>query len=57
MLFGFGKFIFKSSVKSRFDLGEAETYCYRWFKRKGYQVKILKKDSNMISLLISSEQK
>ena len=38
------------------DIGEAETTVMDGLLEKGYQVNILKKDSNMISLIISSDQ-
>ena len=39
------------------DRGEAQTTVMDGLKEKGYKVNILKKDSKMISLIISSEQK
>ena len=44
-------------LKVDLDIGEAETTVMEGLKEKGYQVNILKKDSKMISLKISSEQK
>ena len=37
------------------DIGEAETTVIEGLKEKGYKVNISKKDSKMISLIISSE--
>ncbi len=44
-------------LKVDLDIGEAETTVMDGLKEKGYQVNILKKDSKMVSLIISSEQK
>ena len=44
-------------LKVDLDLGESETTVVDGLKEKGYQVNISKKDSKMISLIISSEQK
>ena len=44
-------------LKVDLDLGESETTVMDGLKEKGYHVNILKKDSKMISLIISSEQK
>ena len=44
-------------LKVDLDIGEAETTVMEGLKEKGYQVKISEKDSKMISLIISSEQK
>ena len=44
-------------LKVDLDIGEAETTVMEGIKEKGYNVNILKKDSKMISLIISSEQK
>ena len=44
-------------LKVDLDTGEAETSVIDGLKEKGYKVKITKKDSKMISLIISSEQK
>ena len=44
-------------LKVDLDLGESETTVMDGLKDKGYQVYISKKDSKMISLIISSEQK
>ena len=44
-------------LKVDLDLGESETTVLDGLKEKGYQVNISKKDSKMISLIISSEQK
>ena len=43
-------------LKVDLDIGEAETSVIDGLKEKGYKVKITKKDSKMISLIISSEQ-
>ena len=42
-------------LKVDLDLGEAETTVIEGLKDKGYKVNISKKDSKMISLIISSE--
>ena len=44
-------------LKVDLDIGEAETTVMEGLKEKGYQVKVSEKDSKMISLIISSEQK
>ena len=44
-------------LKVDLDIGESETTVMDGLKEKGYQVNISKKDSKMISLIISSEQK
>ena len=44
-------------LKVDLDIGEAGTSVIDGLKEKGYEVDILKKDSKMISLIISSEQK
>ncbi len=44
-------------LKVDLDIGEAETSVIDGLKEKGYRVNILNKDRNMVSLLISSEQK
>jgi TusA-related sulfurtransferase len=44
-------------LKVDLDIGEAESTVLEGLIEKGYKVKILKKDSKMISLIISSEQK
>ena len=44
-------------LKVDLDIGESETTVIEGLKEKGYKLKILKKDSKMISLIISSEQK
>ena len=43
-------------LKVDLDIGEAETSVLEGLKEKGYKVNILKKDSKMISLIISSDQ-
>ena len=42
-------------LKVDLDTGEAETTVIEGLKEKGYKVNISKKDSKMISLIISSE--
>ena len=42
-------------LKVDLDIGEAETSVMDGLIEKGYKVNILKKDSQMISLIISSE--
>ncbi len=42
-------------LKVDLDRGESEITVIEGLKEKGYKVNILKKDSNMISLIISSE--
>ncbi len=44
-------------LKVDLDIGEAETTVMEGLKEKGYKVNILKKDTQTISLKISSEQK
>ena len=44
-------------LKVDLDIGEAETTVMDGLKEKGYKVNILKKDTKMVSLIISSEQK
>ena len=44
-------------LKVDLDVGESETTVIDGLNEKGYHVNILKKDSKMISLIISSEQK
>ena len=44
-------------LKVDLDIGEAETSILEGLNEKGYEVNILKKDSEMISIIISSEQK
>ena len=44
-------------LKVDLDIGEAENTVLDGLIDKGYKVNILKKDSKMISLIISSEQK
>ncbi len=48
---------FNQVLKVDLDIGEAETTVIEGLKEKGYKVDILKKDSQMISLIISSEYK
>ena len=42
-------------LKVDLDRGEAETTVIEGLQEKGYKVNILKKDSKMVSLIISSE--
>ena len=42
-------------LKVDLDIGEAETSVIVGLREKGYQVKIIYKDSKMVSLIISSE--
>ena len=42
-------------LKVDLDIGESETTVMDGLKEKGYKINILKKDSKMISLIISSE--
>ena len=44
-------------LKVDLDVGEAETSVIDGLKEKGYKVKILKKDSKKVTLMISSVQK
>ncbi len=44
-------------LKVDLDIGESEMTVMEGLKEKGYKVNISKKDSKMISLIISSEQK
>ena len=44
-------------LKVDLDVGEAETSVTEGLEDKGYTVKILKKDSKMITLKISCDQK
>ena len=46
---------FNQVLKVDLDIGEAETTVIEGLKDKGYKVNISKKDSKMISLIISSE--
>ena len=45
------------TLKVDLDIGEAETSVTEGLQEKGYKVKILNKDSEKVTLLISSEQK
>ena len=45
------------TLKVDLDIGEAEKSVIEGLKEKGYLVQISKKDSQKISLIISSEQK
>ena len=42
-------------LKVDLDIGEAENTVIEGLQEKGYKVNILKKDSQMVSLIISSE--
>ena len=42
-------------LKVDLDIGEAETTVIEGLQEKGYKVNISKKDSKMVSLIISSE--
>ena len=44
-------------LKVDLDIGESETSVIDGLQEKGYKVKILNKDSKMVSLIISSEKK
>ena len=44
-------------LKVDLDIGEAENTVVEGLQEKGYKVNISKKDSKMVSLIISSEQK
>ena len=44
-------------LKVDLDIGEAETSVMDGLREKGYIVNVLAKDSKIVSLLISSEQK
>ena len=44
-------------LKVDLDIGEAETTIMDGLKEKGYKVNVSKKDSKMVSLIISSEYK
>jgi len=44
-------------LKVDLDVGEAETSLIDGLQEKGYKVKILKKDSKKVTLMISSVQK
>ena len=44
-------------LKVDLDVGEAETSVIDGLQEKGYKVKILKKDSKKVTLIISSVQK
>tara|TARA_B100000965_G_C18999928_1_gene501934 strand:- start:237 stop:476 length:240 start_codon:yes stop_codon:yes gene_type:complete len=46
---------FNQILKVDLDIGEAETTVIEGLKEKGYNVNISRKDSKMISLIISSE--
>ena len=51
------KLSFNEVLKVDLDPGEAETSVIDGLQDKGYKVKILNKDSEKVTLLISSEQK
>ena len=44
-------------LKVDLDIGESETSVISGLQEKGYIVKIINKDSKIVSLLVSSEQK
>ncbi len=44
-------------LKVDLDIGEAETSVIDGLQEKGYKVKTLNKDSNKVTLIISSEEK
>ena len=44
-------------LKVDLDIGESETSVIEGLQEKGFNVNILNKDSKMVSLIISSEQK
>ena len=46
----------KDILKVDLDIGEAETSVIDGLQEKGYKVKILNRDSNKVTLIISSEQ-
>ncbi len=48
---------YNQELKVDLDIGESETSVIEGLKEKGYIVNILQKDSRMVSLIISSEQK
>ena len=45
----------KQVLKVDLDIGEAETSVIDGLKEKGYKVKILSKDSKIVTLIVSSE--
>ena len=45
----------KDILKVDLDIGEAETSVIDGLKEKGYKVKILNKDSKIVTLIVSSE--
>ena len=47
----------KDILKVNIDIGEAENSVIDGLKEKGYTVKILNKDSQKVTLIISSEEK
>ncbi len=51
------KLSFNEALKVDLDIGESETSVTEGLTDKGYRVKILKKNSKMISLKITSDQK
>ena len=51
------KLSFNEALKVDLDIGESETSVTEGLTDKGYTVKILKKNSKMISLKITSDQK
>ena len=49
------KLSFKEVLKVDLDIGEAETSVIDGLQEKGYKVKILNKDSKIVTLIVSSE--
>jgi len=49
------KLSFNEVLKVDLDIGEAETSVIDGLKERGYKVKILKRSSKKVTLLISSE--
>ena len=49
------KLSFNEVLKVDLDIGEAETSVIDGLQDKGYKVKILKRDSKKVTLIISSE--
>ena len=49
------KLSFNEVLKVDLDIGESETSVIDGLQEKGYKIKILKKDSNKVTLIISSE--
>ena len=49
------KLSFNEVLTVDLDIGESETSVMEGLKKKGYKIDILKKDSEMVSLIIFSE--